>query len=129
MYERSFLTVNIYLNNAYTGGTTNFIKEHYTTIDQRVITHQVVPEPGMALVFWHPILHEGDRVTSGVKYIMRTDVVYRKSNTVTSSSEHQAMALFRLAEQKEAEGNSMEAMQLYRKAFRLSPALEESFAK
>jgi hypothetical protein len=36
------------------------------------ILHRLKPEPGMALVFNHMILHEGERVQSGMKYIMRT---------------------------------------------------------
>jgi hypothetical protein len=36
------------------------------------ILHRLKPEPGMALVFNHMILHEGERVQSGMKYIMRS---------------------------------------------------------
>ena len=36
----------------------------------------VVPEPGMVLLFQHNIYHEGALVTGGLKYAMRTDVMY-----------------------------------------------------
>ena len=35
------------------------------------------PKTGMALVFRHPLLHKGDRVTAGSKYVVRTDIMYR----------------------------------------------------
>jgi hypothetical protein len=31
----------------------------------------------MALLFQHQLLHEGSEVTSGVKYVVRSDVMYR----------------------------------------------------
>jgi len=126
MYRRSFYTVNIYLNEEFQGGNTNFLAAHYKTLDERVITEAVVPRTGLALVFWHPILHEGDQVISGTKYIMRTDVVYRKCNVEMSTNDQQALATYRLAEQREAEGKSTEAAELYRRAFKLSPNLEEA---
>ncbi|MEQ1701420.1 MAG: hypothetical protein ABMA25_15030, partial [Ilumatobacteraceae bacterium] len=33
------------------------------------------PKTGMALLFQHRILHEGAVVTSGTKYVLRTDVI------------------------------------------------------
>ncbi len=65
--EVSFLTLLIYLNGDYTGGSTSF---RWETIQ---------PEKGMALVFPHMMLHQGAPVESGVKYVLRTDVMYRKS--------------------------------------------------
>lgn len=35
------------------------------------------PETGKTLVFHHEVLREGAAVTQGVKYVMRTDVMYR----------------------------------------------------
>jgi hypothetical protein len=37
----------------------------------------VVPRTGMALLFQHRVWHEGCEVTSGVKYVLRSDVMYR----------------------------------------------------
>lgn len=39
---------------------------------------EVRPEAGMVLIFQHNILHEGQRLASGKKYIMRSDVMYRR---------------------------------------------------
>lgn len=65
MKEESFLTFMVYLNDGFSGGATEF--EH---------TH-VVPRRGSALVFAHPLRHQGAEVTSGTKYVLRSDVMYR----------------------------------------------------
>ena len=66
-HERSLLTFMVYLNEGFGGGTTTF---HDFGVD-------VVPATGRALLFQHFLLHEGCSVTSGVKYALRTDVMYR----------------------------------------------------
>jgi hypothetical protein len=33
----------------------------------------------MALVFEHPVRHQGAPVTAGRKYVLRTDVMYRQN--------------------------------------------------
>ena len=35
----------------------------------------VTPKTGLALLFQHFLLHEGSSVTSGVKYVLRSDVM------------------------------------------------------
>ena len=69
--EQSQFTFLIYLNDDFAGGHTNFFD------DNGAITHSVQPRRGMALVFWHPMMHEGATVTKGRKYVLRTDVMYR----------------------------------------------------
>jgi len=61
--EYTFL---IYLNDNYGGGQTRFTN------------YIVEPRAGRLLVFKHQLLHEGSPVTEGIKYVMRTDVMYRK---------------------------------------------------
>jgi predicted 2-oxoglutarate/Fe(II)-dependent dioxygenase YbiX len=70
--EQSFLTLMVYLNDGYTGGTTAF----YHANDQPMAN--VEPQAGMALVFDHDQVHEGAPVTEGRKYVLRTDVMYRR---------------------------------------------------
>jgi hypothetical protein len=67
--ERSLLTFMVYLNGGegLVGGQTNFID----------LEHVVDPEPGLALVFQHRVKHEGVEVTSGTKYVVRSDVMYK----------------------------------------------------
>lgn len=61
----SFLTFMVYLNQGFEGGSTDFGWE------------SVQPVQGMALVFPHRLNHQGAQVSSGVKYVLRTDVLYR----------------------------------------------------
>lgn len=62
--EMSRLTFMIYLNEEYEGGQTRFESV------------SVAGKQGMALLFEHELLHEGAAVTSGVKYVLRSDVMY-----------------------------------------------------
>jgi len=74
--EASRLTVLIYLSDGFTGGTTDFcFKAGVLRDDDPIVT--VVPEKGMALVFTHNVLHRGAPVTSGRKYVLRSDVMFR----------------------------------------------------
>jgi prolyl 4-hydroxylase len=62
--EVSLLTFMIYLNEGYAGGETQFESV------------SVAGKLGMALVFEHELLHEGAEVTGGIKYVLRSDVMY-----------------------------------------------------
>lgn len=66
--ERSLLTFMVYLNDVEAGGTTNFndLELSYT------------PRRGSALLFNHHLRHEGAEVQSGVKYAVRSDLMYRR---------------------------------------------------
>ena len=63
-------TFMVYLNGDFRGGQTRF--------DHWVRTINVIPCAGMALVFEHPLLHEGAPVIEGRKYVLRSDVMYRR---------------------------------------------------
>ncbi len=65
--ERSLLTFMIYLNNSFAGGATRFFDP----------LESIAPCTGRALFFQHRLLHEGATVESGVKYVLRSDVMYR----------------------------------------------------
>jgi hypothetical protein len=62
----------LYLNGGFEGGATVFLEG---TKDR------VQPVAGMALVFQHNIYHEGERLESGVKYIMRSDAMFQRFDT------------------------------------------------
>ncbi|EFC40163.1 predicted protein [Naegleria gruberi] len=71
--DQSFLTILLYLNDVNNaGGETNFI--------QNGIKHSVQPKSGSVLIFVHWNCHEGAEVTSSnaLKYVMRTDAVFRR---------------------------------------------------
>ena len=76
----------IYLSEGFLGGGTRFFEEKSKSSRRgqergRKFNNQprlcAKPPIGGAVVFDHLLLHEGEQVTSGVKYAMRTDVVYR----------------------------------------------------
>merc|ERR1712039_1103977 len=79
----SRLTFVLYLSDSFEGGETSFFvpnREREGVLE----AHPVLPREGCATVFVHgdtgvPLLHEGSKVTSGTKYILRTDVVYQSA--------------------------------------------------
>ncbi|MGJ4945376.1 2OG-Fe(II) oxygenase [Bradyrhizobium sp. HKCCYLS1011] len=74
--ERSQFTFMVYLNDDFEGGATSFKDgDGGASIGD---PFRVRPEKGMALLFHHPIMHRGDPVTKGRKYVLRTDVMYRR---------------------------------------------------
>lgn len=77
--EESMLTFMIYLNDDFTEGQTKFYSANGTP---RLI---VKPEKGMALVFDHRQMHEGAPVAKGRKYVLRTDVMYQRGDTISNS--------------------------------------------
>jgi len=73
--EMSYITVQIYLNDVKEeyGGATAFIKDTYNRIYQ---DYSVIPKVGRVLLFEHNIEHEGSILKNGLKYCIRTDVMY-----------------------------------------------------
>lgn len=63
--EESFLTFMVYLNDDFQGGETRFRWD------------RAQPRLGRALVFPHRVSHQGSDVAGGIKYVLRTDVMYR----------------------------------------------------
>ena len=70
-------SVLVYFNGDFEGGETRFSEQ----VD-RVIT----PEAGSAAIFQHKLEHEGCEVRRGVKYAMRTDVLYEASAEIAMPS-------------------------------------------
>lgn len=69
---KSRLSFLVYLNAGYTGGETRF-KPHRKDAPQPEVT--ITPRVGQALLFEHHHWHEGARVLSGVKYVLRSDIL------------------------------------------------------
>ena len=65
--EESFLTFIIYLNDDFMGGATEFPWE------------KIEPKVGSVLVFPHRLRHQGAKILTGTKYVLRTDVMYRQA--------------------------------------------------
>lgn len=74
---KSLLTVMIYLNDDFKGGETRFMELDYpykTTIS-------IKPRTGDIIIFEQDdnrLFHEGCKVESGIKYILRTDALYQQ---------------------------------------------------
>jgi hypothetical protein len=133
-------TFMLYLNGDFEGGATNFIDESQqlhkdpTTgifqAEERNILLRIQPVAGMAIVFNHQLLHEGQQLKSGLKYIMRSDIMFTKEvieGEVRNPKEVEAMRLFQEAERLECEKRAMEAAECYRKAFKLWPPLADAY--
>ena len=56
----------VYLNENFSGGETE------------LQGYNIQPKTGTALLFPHALLHQGNAVLSGTKYVLRTDVMYEK---------------------------------------------------
>lgn len=74
-YAMTFKTIMIYLNVPKKGGNTNIF---YDDEPNRKIG-SVTPTQGMLFVFDHDIFHDGEIVTKGVKYAIRTDIIYTRN--------------------------------------------------
>jgi 2-oxoglutarate-Fe(II)-dependent oxygenase superfamily protein len=76
-WEESQMTFMIYLNDGMVGGETRFFSGMEQAFRQRPYL-SVQPKRGMGLAFIHSIWHEGAMVQSGLKYVLRTDVMYKE---------------------------------------------------
>jgi hypothetical protein len=78
-------SVVIFLNEEFEGGSTRFFEQKHKgsrrgegrgrKFDNRV-RFELRPPVGGAVVFDHLLLHEGSEVTAGVKYAVRSDLIY-----------------------------------------------------
>lgn len=66
VHEWSSYTFMVYLNEEMVGGETIFNE------------HSIKPVTGKALIFKHELVHQGSKVIEGVKYVLRSDVMYRR---------------------------------------------------
>jgi predicted 2-oxoglutarate/Fe(II)-dependent dioxygenase YbiX len=76
---RSRLTCMLYLNDSgeFSGGATRYYAERS---EGSGLLGVVRPEAGTLIVFDHELWHDGEAVTSGTKYVMRTDVLYERES-------------------------------------------------
>ena len=135
---RSLKTFMIYLNDTYDGGETNFLSPDSVmykapgasiyTANPADIRASLKAARGDALIFDHFILHEGAQVKRGEKYIMRSDVMYERlvdQNALSDAEkkERRAIELWTEGTKLEAAGDSMGAVECYRRADKLSPGM------
>lgn len=81
--ERSFYTYLVYLNEQFEGGETIFATSPELSVK---------PITGMGLIFQHPLIHEGAEVVSGVKFVARTDLMYRRFDQTPNGGNHASLS-------------------------------------
>ncbi len=70
---RSKLTIVLYLNDEFEGGETNF----YPDDEAKELLGCIIPETGMAIILPQDVFHSGEPITSGTKYILRSDILIK----------------------------------------------------
>lgn len=75
--DMSCVSVHAYLSQNFKGGFTTFLSEgRYLDVKLRT---------GSILLFQHDIMHEGQTVTQGTKYLLRSDVMYSTHSSCTTN--------------------------------------------
>ncbi len=132
---RSFKTFMIYLNDNYDNGCTNFLEEHsihYDAVAKRYqapegcVRAKLKAKQGDLLLFDHLLLHEGETVTRGVKYIIRSECMYTRAPAETAEEKRLERGYTLLREAKDLESQKLfdEAVAKYRAAYKVAPELE-----
>ena len=81
--DESYVTLMLYLNDGETGSNSQFtggqtrVWSGNNEMDDKY--YDLAPTKGSILLFQHDTLHEGRLVQSGVKYAMRSDIMYTHS--------------------------------------------------
>jgi len=68
--NRSVMTLNIFLNDDFTGGETDFFIDSGNTL-----RYSAKPKAGRGALFDSFQYHCGNKIKSGIKYLIRTDVM------------------------------------------------------
>jgi hypothetical protein len=84
--EYSKLTFLMYLSDAsdYEGGSTRFFSEH----NQDSLLCDIKGNKGDVIIFDHRLWHEGGRIDSGTKHILRSDVLFREGELSATNTDH-----------------------------------------
>lgn len=79
-YEQSFQTIMVYLNDGdFEGGATRFYddsQKHYCKGDPSKVIESFRPRMGDTIIFYSQLTHDGEPLTSGEKYILRSEIMY-----------------------------------------------------
>eukprot|EP00759_Apiculatamorpha_spiralis_P030002 PhF_6_TR31847/c0_g1_i13/m.47185 len=137
----SMYTVVMYLNDDFEGGETVFTLNHDVrsvvgaprTCKREEVTVQ--PKRGSIVVFNHELQHRGNVVLSGTKYIMRTELIFRRhyclssdfnpSNYVSDDEYLRMKALYHEAERCAVEGRTHEFVEKYQRVVEMQMAARD----
>lgn len=80
---QSKLTFMVYLNDSeeFGGGRTLF----FASKDNDEVIQEFLPQTGDLILFDHNIWHSGEVLHSGVKYILRSDILYQKTTPTNAN--------------------------------------------
>lgn len=121
---RSFFTALTYMSSGYKGGNTTLFSEDLTQ------SYKVEPSPGLVFIMLQKTLHEGSKVEEGIKYAMRCDILYRRTEGTLQdcisnlSVKEQAQKWFQLGAALELSGNIDGSIEFYKRAYKLDPDVE-----
>lgn len=137
--HRSVLSLVIYLNDDFTGGETGFYEcqrqlEKTVAEEMRAGFNKICtikPKTGSVVIFRHDTLHAGLSVIKGAKYIIRGDVIYKRTEKIKEGVEYtsvrkltkswfsRAIYYYREAGNLEVEGKVEEASEMYERALNI----------
>jgi len=136
--RRTFYSSVLFLNESPWGGHTRIYDDEQMrrdlipdaegrlTGDPALILEAVPPKVGRMLIFYHRLMHEG--VPAAEKYIIRTDVLYRRDpEQCTAPEDIEAFKMYQEAQLRAEKGQTVEAAALFRRAFKLSDALRKVY--
>jgi hypothetical protein len=136
---KSIFSLVIYLNDDFKGGKTKFYSKKNPQIDLKNFkgltlkeeiklnggmesydSKSIKPIVGNGMMFNHDILHSGEKIKEGTKFVLRTDVVFQRVKVEKSIFNTKLFStctdLFREAQNQELEGNIQKASDLYEKS-------------
>jgi len=134
---KSVFTLLIYLNDNYKNGETVFYtkkdsKYMNVTCDQEMLLnggeetydkYVISPSKGSCILFNHDIIHMSNEIKKGNKYILRTDIVYRKNGKNIGHCSYldkiffnRSIDYFVEAQRQELKKNKKYASELYEKS-------------
>ena len=139
--QRTMYTILVYLNDCAHGGETRVLQGeqcanlHVDPLTGKVtgnglhVIYDMKPAKGAAIVFKYNALHEGASVAPGSeKYIFRGDILFeRRPRVHDAESDRAAFRCYQEARVKEATGDAMEAMRLFRRVRKLSDAVADVY--
>jgi hypothetical protein len=138
--EKSIFTVIFYLNDDFKGGSTNFYARKddlpFLENNSHMLEH-VKPKQGACLVFNHDVIHEGEELIQGVKYIIRAEIMFHRwsqsgsvlQNASADSNFIRASQLYMLANEMERVGQLKKATELYLQALSIQTKHSTSIKK
>jgi len=139
---RSICSILVYLNDGFEGGDTVFYKTNTKREKHQIVAEEMAggfvelfryrPKKGSVLIFNHNMIHMGEHIMNGTKYVIRSDIVYhctRDAGYNYSWLQHpdylEAVKLYREAINQELDGHLDRASILYQRGLALRQCHKE----